>query len=102
MRKSKIKYTKNTTILILLMLSNTAMAEYRAYQYIVKSKIKNSSQILNSKSTIISSTLSPVSFIAYNGGTNIIEIDLINTWYCPGNTSKKKICSPRRQGNNGD
>ena len=76
---------------LLLCLSFTAHAEFRAYQYVVKNKIQNSPDQKNA--TIVVSSLNPVSYIAYNGGANLIEIDLLRTWVCPGNTSSfKGIC----------
>ena len=84
------------------MLPLTVMAEYRAYQYIIKSKVHSESAEHETSSKIVNSTLNPVSFIAYNGGTQVIEIDLVNSWMCPGNTSKKKICKPLSQDNNGN
>ena len=84
------------------MLPLTLMAEYRAYQYIIKSKKYSESDEHKTSSKVINSTLNPVSFIAYNGGNEVIEIDLVNSWMCPGNTSKKKICNPLPQDNNGN
>ena len=84
------------------MISLTSMGEYRAYQYIVKTKVLNQTKELNSGQSIISSTLPPVAFLAYNGGANSISIDLINSWMCPGNTSHKKICDPVLMENNGN
>ena len=102
MTKVPKKSIKVSVFLLGYMLSFTGMAEYRAYQYIIKSKIRSESAEYRTSSKIINSTLNPVSFIAYNGGFEIIEIDLINSWMCPGNTSKKKICNPISQDNNGN
>ena len=102
MKKPK-KFIKLIPFLVILMLSFNLMAEYRAYQYIVKSK--NSTELPNKNvpSSIIVSTLNPISFIAYNGGEKTIAIELINSWICPGNTSNKPICAPYlTQGNNGN
>lgn len=75
-----------------MVFSNMANAEYRAYQYLVKNKIQNSPDQKNS--TVIISSLNPVSYIAYNGGSRLIDIDLIRTWVCPGNTARfNGICS---------
>ncbi len=84
------------------MVSFTSMGEYRAYQYIVKTKVLNQTNELNSGQSIISSTLSPTAFFAYNGGAETISIDLINSWICPGNTSHKRICDPVLLENNGN
>ena len=79
-------------LLFTLLCSQFAHAEYRVYQYIVKNKIKTASDQPNSH--IQTSSLNPVAFIAYNGGSRIVNVDLLRTWVCPGNTSHgKKICN---------
>ena len=78
------------------------MAEYRAYQYIIKQKYQNLADDEQPYSSIITSSLSPTSFIAYNGGENTIKIELLNSWICPGNTSHQQICSPIQQETNGN
>jgi len=78
------------------------MAEYRAYQYIVKQKTLNKPLNEQALPAIITTSLSPTSYLAYNGGPTTIEIELLNTWMCPGNTSHRKICSPIQQENNGN
>jgi hypothetical protein len=61
--------------------------EYRAYQYIVKDKITQSD------AKIITSSLNPTAYLAYNGSSSVIEVDLLRTWICPGHTGfKKDIC----------
>jgi hypothetical protein len=57
------------------------------YQYIIKNKI-NSQQV--AKPLIQVSSLNPVSFLAYNGGSNSLDIDLLRTWLCPGFTGHRK------------
>ena len=91
---SGLKFTKTYIASAIFMLSFSLMGEYRAYQYVVKTKTKNQSDLLKSGDSIISSTLSPTAYISYHGGSEIISIDLINTWMCPGNTARKKICDP--------
>lgn len=75
---------------IFLMHSSSAMAEYRVYQYYVKSKIEN---VNSPKAEIVTSTLNPQAYIAYNGGTLSVEISLLRTWLCMGNTSKQELCT---------
>lgn len=67
-----------------------ALAEYRAFQYLVKS---------NSFTNTIISTHNPVTFLAYHGEPEQIEINLIKTWMCPGYTGQfKPICpAPEKQ-----
>lgn len=66
------------------------MAEYRVYQYYVKSKTQN---INSSDAQIITSTLNPRSYLSYNGGSSSVEISLLRSWMCPGHTGKKELCS---------
>lgn len=62
-----------------------AKAEYRAFQYFIKSR--------NYTNTLIS-TLNPVAFKAYHGGPVEIEINLLKTWMCPGYTGNFKAICP--------
>lgn len=78
-------------MLPLLLFSFSAQAEYRVYQYVIKNKIV--SALDQDSSHIKTSTLDPVSYLAYHGGSGLISIDLLRTWICPGHTGKRKICS---------
>lgn len=67
-------------------------AEYRVYQYVIKNKIVSAQD--QSNSHVVISTLNPVSYVAYNGGSSLVSIDLLRTWMCPGDTSyRKNICN---------
>lgn len=66
-------------------------AEYRVYQYIIESR----NQVLKNKeqSFVVTSTLDPKSYVAYHGGVDVVQVHLLRTWMCPGDTSsKQKIC----------
>ena len=77
------------TIIFLASIS-FAHAEYRVYQYIVKNNIENES---STKTNLITSTLDPTTYQAYNGGSNLVAVDLLRTWICPGNTGQfKQTC----------
>lgn len=39
---------------------------------------------------LVTSTLDPVSYIAYNGGQELLAVDLLRTWICPGYTGGAK------------
>ncbi len=65
-------------------------AEYRVYQYLIKNKVQTSK--VNDKLNIITSTLNPVAFKAYNGGSELVQLELLRTWICPGDTSFKRVC----------
>lgn len=78
-------------IFTLLLLSNSASAEYRVYQYVVKNKVTIKDA---PNAHIVVSTLNPVTYLAYHGGSNLINVDLLRTWICPGNTGQRKeTCS---------
>lgn len=82
---------KKIVFAILITFAFTSLAEYRVYQYVLKNKVQNSSD--EPLSQVINSSLNPQSFIAYNGGSALVSIDLIRTWVCPGYTGKmKKLC----------
>lgn len=78
-------------ILIVATFSGLAAAEYRVYQYYVKSRYKlNHDQ----KGYLVTSTLDPVSYLAYHGGHEGLKIDLLRTWTCPGHTGDgRPLCS---------
>lgn len=80
---------KLVTIFILMLTAQTASAEYRVYQYYVKSKVPT---IRDIKAYIVTSTLDPVSYLAYNGGSSAIKIDQLRSWMCKGDTSKQSVC----------
>ncbi len=66
------------------------LAEYRVYQYQVSSK----SYFHHQRGRIIVSTLDPQSYLAYHGGAGgPLKVQLLRTWMCFGDTSKKEICA---------
>jgi len=76
---------------LLFFYSQSTFAEYRAYQYIVKSTdqfaLANGAQ-----AQIITSTLNPAMFKSYHGGS-FLTVELLRTWICPGYTGgRKPIC----------
>ena len=77
---------KKLIILILLATSISALAEYRVYQYSVQNRV---TEVAFSKASLITSTLNPMSYVAYNGGSNLVSVDLMRTWICPGNTGQR-------------
>jgi hypothetical protein len=68
-----------------------AYAEFRAYQYLVRSNISDGITTKTQASYLVS-TLNPQMYQSYHGGS-MIQIDLLRTWMCPGYTgSRQKIC----------
>lgn len=75
----------------IFMISDTSRAEYRAYQYIVKSNDPYA-VATKAKSQYIVSTLNPQNYKSYHGGS-FVTVDLLRTWICPGYTGRgQKIC----------
>ena len=65
------------------------LAEYRAYQYFVTSKYIFPQK---TESYLVTSTLTPDAYISYHGGSEVIALDLVQTWVCLGHTGQKPIC----------
>ena len=67
-----------------------ASAEYRAYQYTIRSKVNKSK---DNQSYIVTSALHPVAYVAYHGGPTMVEATMLRTWMCPGHTGHNQaIC----------
>ena len=81
--------TKGLTILSLLF-SASAFAEYRAYQYLVKSNDPYA-RATRAESNYIVSTFNPQMYKRYHGGS-FVSVDLLRTWICPGYTGKQPVC----------
>ena len=42
---------------------------------------------------MVTSTLNPIAYIAYHGGAESVEVNLLRSWQCMGDTSKAEVCS---------
>lgn len=82
---------KKALSLVIFILMSSANAEYRVFQYFVKSSNPLS---MDQNSYQVTSTLDPTSFIAYHGGKESLSVDLVRSWMCYGNTAKKQLCAP--------
>lgn len=75
----------------ILLMTGTAHAEYRAYQYLVKTNDPYA-VATKAQSQYIVSTLNPQMYKSYHGGS-FVTIDLMRTWICPGYTgSRLPVC----------
>lgn len=74
-------------ILLTLLAPSFALAEYRVYQYQVRSRFADEYQ---AKPHIVTSTLDPVSYLAYHGGETSIAVDMMRSWTCEGHTGAFK------------
>jgi hypothetical protein len=70
-----------------------AQAEYRVYQYMIKSK-NLTAQIESGEAQPFITTLDPQSLLAYHGGTSSLQATLLRTWMCPGYTGQAKPYCP--------
>lgn len=78
-------------ILVMGLWASVSYAEYRVYQYYVKSRIHNPK---DADAYQVISTLDPISYKAYHGGGEAIKVDMIRTWTCPGHTGNRKPICP--------
>lgn len=77
-------------LLLMTLIATPVFGEYRVYQYYVRSKVQN---INPPNAQLVTSTLNPSDYTAYNGGKLSIEVNLLRSWVCMGDTSKKDVCS---------
>ena len=76
--------------LFLLFYSQLSFGEYRVYQYYVRSKIEGITIVA---AELVTSTLDPTAYVAYHGGNESVEVNLLRSWQCMGDTSKAQICT---------
>ena len=76
-------------LIFLILIFSNIFAEYRVYQFYVRSKIQN---IAPNEFHLVTSVLDPKSYLAYHGGTSSIEVNLLRSWQCFGNTSQNELC----------
>jgi hypothetical protein len=87
--------------LAVLIQSVDVRAEYRAYQYLVKTNDPYA-VATNAKAQYIVSTLNPQIYKSYHG-SSFITVDLLRTWICPGYTGRgQKICDHPYDTEDGD
>ena len=80
------------SIFLLTFVSSSALAEYRAYQYLVKT-IHSNAMTTDGSPQVVTSTLHPGAFKSYYGAGSI-TIDLLRSWMCPGHTGySRPACS---------
>lgn len=77
-------------ILLPMLFMAPAFGEYRVYQYYIRSKMQN---INPPNAQLVTSTLNPASYMAYHGGKLTIDLTLLRSWVCMGNTSHQPVCS---------
>jgi hypothetical protein len=86
-----LKYFSKIFLIIFSSISSfSVLAEYRVYQYYAHSKIQN---LTNAPYEVVTSTLDPKSYLAYHGGREAVEVNLLRSWMCVGNTRKQELCT---------
>lgn len=80
---------KILSAIILALFTFSLHAEYRVYQYYVRAKYPMPQ---DQEAYLATSSLDPVSYIAYHGGNESVEVDLLRSWHCPGSTSQMQFC----------
>lgn len=63
------------------LLATPAMAGYRVYQLSIRARGKEQKQ-----PQIVLSNLDPYQYESYYAGYGLIEVKMLDTWYCPGDT----------------
>ena len=81
-----MKWSKIFILSFTFLMSFSVFAEYRVYQYFVKSKL---SLIQDSNAYVVTSSLDPQGYVSYHGGEEVIAVDLLRTWMCPGYTGNR-------------
>ena len=83
---------KYSAILCLFLIFNiNIFGEYRVYQYQVSSRSQGT---ITTNPYMIISTLNPRAYLAYHGGESSLELVLLRSWMCYGNTSQRETCPP--------
>ena len=75
---------------LLLILSPQAQASYRLYQ--LKITYLDSGTKKPRVETVMS-TLDPYQWENYNGVYGLAKVEMLDTWYCPGDTSRHGYCA---------
>lgn len=75
------------TFAFALFFFSNAHAAYRVYQYVVRSAEKAAVPL----AYLDTSTLPPMAYQTYHG-SNLIEVELLRSWPCPGDTSQRPFC----------
>ena len=87
---------KNGWLFILLLhcLGSSAWASYRVYQL----RLRHYDQIGKKKiDRVVLSFMDPRQYEAFHGGPATLQVDMVDTWYCPGDTSQKKYCKKPKE-----
>lgn len=76
-------------VLILGICVSRAEASYRVYQLRVRHYDQTAKKRI---SRTFLTFLDPVQYESFNGGPGLMKVEMLDTWYCPGDTSRKRYC----------
>lgn len=76
--------------LALFLGASQAGAAYRVYKLEVNAFDERNRPL---KKQIVLSTLDPLQYENYHGGYGRAVIKLVDSWFCPGDTSRQRYCS---------
>lgn len=83
-------------LVILFFFHFSAFASYRVYQLKVTSYDEKN---LPKKQNKVLSTLDPYQYENYHGGYGRMKVEMVDTWFCPGDTHSKDYCKkPKDKG----
>lgn len=74
----------------LVLFTHTSFAAYRVYEikvehYDTLGTIERTEKVLT--------TLDPLQYAAFQGGDGRMKVRMQDTWYCPGDTSRRSYCA---------
>ncbi len=70
------------------------MASYRIYQL----RLRHYDQLGKKKiNRVILSFMDPKQYESFHGGPAVMSVEMLDTWYCPGDTSRKKYCKKPKE-----
>jgi hypothetical protein len=76
-------------VLTLLLISNAAFASYRVHA--LKLTHYNTAGLPVKQEQVLS-TLDHLQYEHWHGGYRVLKAELVDTWYCPGDTSHRELC----------
>lgn len=80
---------KTIFYILAVVVSANAFASYRVYQ--LKIEIYDHAG-KKTKERVEVSTLDSLQYEHYHGGFGTMRVTMTDTWYCPGDTSRRKLC----------
>lgn len=93
LKSHKVRHQKQINLgaiaLVFLALPHISWGAYRVYKLRVVSF--NERNRPNTQNAVLT-TLDPNQYQFYHSGFGRMEVKLVDTWYCPGDTSNKNFC----------